>query len=430
MATATLLNPNHSYHAHPPQYSPSHQPGPAIPGMMSSTEPRGPSEDAEQPYRQPLPSLSSLSEVISGAKSSPFPPSQPGLPGPTHSFPSPFGPGPAARQLSEPSTENHSPRALHPTSFPPRPEGLPPFSDPARPSAFPPGRQVPPPLSNFSGPQPSPPTKAEHIREPDAKSVEHNISYQQQQQQQQQHPVAHQPLAAYPHTHPTHLPPGQIPLPSYPASPRHPSLPSPYEVPRPGAHPEEPDYASARVPHDRTLNRALDAWGYTECLSRISRSSRTIAGFADGWVRIAAEQHGAQPIPERLPTEREVTDMLNAADYVRSSLEAVRHLVQETNERARLAGKTKSYEPEDAPPPMYENAKPNGYGTGEVKKRRGRAAPPGRCHSCNRIDTPEWRRGPDGARTLCNACGLHYAKLERKRQLEARQIRPKSPPRP
>jgi hypothetical protein len=32
--------------------------------------------------------------------------------------------------------------------------------------------------------------------------------------------------------------------------------------------------------------------------------------------------------------------------------------------------------------------------------------PPARCHSCNRADTLEWRRGPDGARTLCNACGL------------------------
>lgn len=61
--------------------------------------------------------------------------------------------------------------------------------------------------------------------------------------------------------------------------------------------------------------------------------------------------------------------MLNAAEHIRSSLEAVRHLVQETNERARLAGKAKSYESEDAH--MYENAKPNGYGTGEVKKRRG-----------------------------------------------------------
>jgi predicted Fe-S protein YdhL (DUF1289 family) len=53
-------------------------------------------------------------------------------------------------------------------------------------------------------------------------------------------------------------------------------------------------------------------------------------------------------------------------------------------------------------------------GPDSKKMRRGRAAPPGRCHSCNRAETPEWRRGPDGARTLCNACGLHYAKLTRK----------------
>ena len=42
----------------------------------------------------------------------------------------------------------------------------------------------------------------------------------------------------------------------------------------------------------------------------------------------------------------------------------------------------------------------------DERKRRGRAAPPGRCHSCNRAETPEWRRGPDGARTLCNSCGI------------------------
>ena len=41
------------------------------------------------------------------------------------------------------------------------------------------------------------------------------------------------------------------------------------------------------------------------------------------------------------------------------------------------------------------------------------------CHSCNATETPEWRRGPDGARTLCNACGLHYAKLVRKQKTAA-----------
>jgi hypothetical protein len=45
-------------------------------------------------------------------------------------------------------------------------------------------------------------------------------------------------------------------------------------------------------------------------------------------------------------------------------------------------------------------------GADNKTRKRGRAAPPGRCHSCNRAETPEWRRGPDGARTLCNACGL------------------------
>ncbi|KAI8641823.1 GATA zinc finger-domain-containing protein [Parasitella parasitica] len=37
-----------------------------------------------------------------------------------------------------------------------------------------------------------------------------------------------------------------------------------------------------------------------------------------------------------------------------------------------------------------------------------------KCHSCGTTETPEWRRGPDGARTLCNACGLHYSKLLKK----------------
>ncbi|KAI8331470.1 hypothetical protein BD560DRAFT_56536 [Blakeslea trispora] len=67
------------------------------------------------------------------------------------------------------------------------------------------------------------------------------------------------------------------------------------------------------------------------------------------------------------------------------------------------------------------------------RKRGRRPAFQGRCHSCNISETPEWRRGPDGARTLCNACGLRksehvyimnttlthsidYAKLARKQQ--------------
>ncbi|KAK1845397.1 gata transcription factor [Colletotrichum chrysophilum] len=38
------------------------------------------------------------------------------------------------------------------------------------------------------------------------------------------------------------------------------------------------------------------------------------------------------------------------------------------------------------------------------------------CHKCHRVDTPEWRPGPDGPSTLCNVCGLIYAKRERKKE--------------
>lgn len=32
------------------------------------------------------------------------------------------------------------------------------------------------------------------------------------------------------------------------------------------------------------------------------------------------------------------------------------------------------------------------------------------CLGCDAVETPEWRKGPMGNRTLCNACGLLYAK--------------------
>ncbi|KAJ3084999.1 hypothetical protein HK102_000407 [Quaeritorhiza haematococci] len=54
--------------------------------------------------------------------------------------------------------------------------------------------------------------------------------------------------------------------------------------------------------------------------------------------------------------------------------------------------------------------------TTQYRKRKKRTpSGPGRCHSCSATETPEWRRGPAGARTLCNACGLIYAKVLRQR---------------
>lgn len=48
-----------------------------------------------------------------------------------------------------------------------------------------------------------------------------------------------------------------------------------------------------------------------------------------------------------------------------------------------------------------------------VTKREGEAPA---CLGCGRLSTAEWRRGPTGPRTLCNACGLLFAKMTRLRK--------------
>ncbi|KAH3764212.1 hypothetical protein Pelo_3915 [Pelomyxa schiedti] len=52
-------------------------------------------------------------------------------------------------------------------------------------------------------------------------------------------------------------------------------------------------------------------------------------------------------------------------------------------------------------------------------KRRKRAKNPVSfyCHVCGTKETSEWRRGPDNCKSLCNACGLHYAKIVKKEQM-------------
>ncbi|EGZ75073.1 hypothetical protein NEUTE2DRAFT_104387 [Neurospora tetrasperma FGSC 2509] len=424
MATATLINPSSQYHSHSFSHNGYHPSSSAsIPGMISPVDSRRTSDESENPHRQSLPSIS---EVISGTKPTSYPPHAPTSLPPTQSLPSPFAPSGPPRSYD---VDKHpSPRALHPSSGFPRPDPLPAFSDPARPqlSSRPP---PPPPLNTFPThhQHPSPPVKLE------------------QMEVDQRHAEASPLSAGYPHHPPGHpagphyaqtgrLPPGQLPLSAYPVSPRHsgPGLPSPYDSQhRPPMYPEEQEYGHGHArssEYKAASERSLPDWSsYGEMMymnKQIAHAGRTVYHFAEGYGAAAREQQG-QPLPSRLPTESEISVVIDSAVVAVENLKNLRHLIAQINsERSRENGGRKSGA-EDDDVSMYGDGIGKHSSFNEVKKRRGRAAPPGRCHSCNRIDTPEWRRGPDGARTLCNACGLHYAKLERKRQLEQRSIRPK-----
>ena len=128
------------------------------------------------------------------------------------------------------------------------------------------------------------------------------------------------------------------------------------------------------------------------------------------------------PTLSTLPSMVEVEDMIAKSRIQVDSLNKIREVIvtQQAAYEQQIADQRQQHKNFHEPPPQsFEHSQDSedvkgGYAGADTKKRRGRAAPPGRCHSCNRAETPEWRRGPDGARTLCNACGLHYAKLTRK----------------
>ncbi|KAK3360144.1 hypothetical protein B0T25DRAFT_121980 [Lasiosphaeria hispida] len=428
MATAALVSPGGSYHSHHSSFSsgyPHSAPATSIPGMILPVDShRRTSDDLDQPHRQSLPSIS---EVISGTKSASYaPPLSQGPIPQNQGLPSPFSTTAPPRPFGDVgSDKNPSPRTLQPPSSYPRADTLPAFSDPARP-ALPSRPAPPPPLNTFPGRHPSPPVKLEQHE-----AEQRHAEAQQQYSAGHQHQQGPPPSNLYSPT--PRPPPGQLPLPQYPVSPRHngPALPSPFEA-RPPIYGDERDHGHREGEYRSTLDKAFESWGYSDSLNtmtQIATSSRTVAHFAEAYIAAAREQQGAQqPIPSRLPTESEVNAMINTSLHALQKLEEIREIIQQHRisvERARENGGRKGMEEEDVP--MYGDGMKQGpYNITEVKKRRGRAAPPGRCHSCNRIDTPEWRRGPDGARTLCNACGLHYAKLERRRQLDQRSGRPKT----
>ncbi|KAF8903487.1 hypothetical protein CPB84DRAFT_1746196 [Gymnopilus junonius] len=78
---------------------------------------------------------------------------------------------------------------------------------------------------------------------------------------------------------------------------------------------------------------------------------------------------------------------------------------------------------DSTPPPMAKGMKSDNPGSGGKEGANGKTSDDGpndgqTCLGCSATSTPEWRRGPMGPRTLCNACGLVYAKMIKKRVKE------------
>jgi hypothetical protein len=66
----------------------------------------------------------------------------------------------------------------------------------------------------------------------------------------------------------------------------------------------------------------------------------------------------------------------------------------------------------------------------KIRRQRAKAAPSSSgelfCRACGETQTCEWRRGPDGYKSLCNACGIHFAKIVKKEESASSSYKPKT----
>ncbi|KAJ5111530.1 hypothetical protein N7532_002065 [Penicillium argentinense] len=170
-------------------------------------------------------------------------------------------------------------------------------------------------------------------------------------------------------------------------------------------------------PHSDSVKRHLDVYDVETSLNEIAEMSTRTLDFSRHYAARAHQTQRSGPVMGSLPSLNEVEDMLHMQRRNQDALIRIRTaVVNQEQALAEQMAQRKAFKPEDEHMALYQEdfKGTGGFAGADSKKRRGKAAPPGRCHSCNRAETPEWRRGPDGARTLCNACGLHYAKLTRK----------------
>ncbi|KAH8695006.1 hypothetical protein BGW36DRAFT_428901 [Talaromyces proteolyticus] len=422
---APLVSPTSMYPGPPPPYSYPASAVSSIPPTHShSPAPRRSMEIDKDPSQQlPRQSLPSIHEALGNENPLPYPAPSSGAPSHTVHH----APPPPPTVLSRPSTEG-------PTG-PPNP-----FSTTPTPGSFPRDAQYHPPQPPTATADPSRSSMVSLSTQGSRKPSLQSVSGKSPTTSTQTAPTsisASQISAPYEYSAPTSAiasPNGYNPYSqpySWQSQPPH-SQPGAYDNRSYSAGGWKPNIDAMRVddkreivgrpgvqPHSDSIKRHLDSYDVESSLTEIIDGSTKTLDFSKHYATRAHQAQRSGPVLGSLPSVHEVDDLLQTQQRNHEALLRIRNAVisQEqalAEQRAQRHDKENGYD--DGHVGMYQDGfkSPTGFTGGDAKKRRGKAAPPGRCHSCNRAETPEWRRGPDGARTLCNACGLHYAKLTRK----------------
>ncbi|KAK9377303.1 uncharacterized protein V1513DRAFT_95198 [Lipomyces chichibuensis] len=221
-------------------------------------------------------------------------------------------------------------------------------------------------------------------------------------------------------------------LPSLSATVSQPRLFGP--TPQPLSQLSTPPVPVAEIPpqplmsHTESIERARAVAEYRRDIERVQENSSHIYHFV-GRHSPPPPSGSEAPYSGQKPPLSMIDDILRRARENVRFLQAWRDATEASELQRRATATAARNSVERAQYADEEDKTERGISVGIVQtsrgstpppsKKRARGIQPSRCHQCGISDTPEWRRGPDGARTLCNACGLHHAKLIKKRGILA-----------
>ncbi|XP_040376465.1 GATA transcription factor 11-like [Oryza brachyantha] len=177
------------------------------------------------------------------------------------------------------------------------------------------------------------------------------------------------------------------------------------------------------------FNAAPNGGSSSSSSSSASSSSESFSGNGHAWsapvsprpeppvliiparARSKRSRPSAFPAVRTSPAETETTILVPTPMYSSTSSHSDPESIAESSPHPPPMKKKKKAKKPAAPATSDADGEADADGDADYEEGGARALPPGtvrRCTHCQIEKTPQWRAGPLGPKTLCNACGVRY----------------------
>ncbi|KAK0718748.1 hypothetical protein B0T21DRAFT_373996 [Apiosordaria backusii] len=146
------------------------------------------------------------------------------------------------------------------------------------------------------------------------------------------------------------------------------------------------------------------SYGMEKGFWRVRQGAQELLRFAEVYSQYRASQVTAADdvfVIHALPKQIDLVSMTQLSW-------GLLHAVGDLNVHSRKAAETLEWMHEDDKPPNAKRRK-------RARRRDSDISSLTACKKCGVVDSPRWRTGPAGPATLCNVCGLLFAKRSRRR---------------